>query len=112
MMTAKDIFELRKQGRKVEAYEAARALYATDKSPYASLTMFWTAVDMLRQRVNEGCLDEAEKIFIALERLLPAVPDKDGRVNDAFGNCRELLAKANTRQHQRNHPIFDVFCIC
>ena len=101
MMTAKDIFELRKQGHKEEAYEAARALYASDKSPYASLAMFWTAVDMLRLRVNEGHLDEAEKIFLALERLLPAVPDKDGRVNDAFGNCRDLLAKANTHQHQQ-----------
>ena len=101
MMTAKDIFELRKQGHKEEAYEAARALYASDKSPYASLAMFWTAVDMLRLRVNEGHLDEVEKIFLALERLLPAVPDKDGRVNDAFVNCRNLLAKGNTRQHQQ-----------
>lgn len=100
-MTAKDIFELRKQGRKAEAYEAARALYASDKSPYASLAMFWTAVDMLRLQVNEGHLDDAEKIFLALERLLPTVPDKDGRANDAFGNCRDLLAKANTRQHQQ-----------
>lgn len=100
-MTAKDIFELRKQGRKAEAYEAARALYATDKSPYASLAMFWTAVDMLRLQVSTGRLDEAEKIFLAIERLLPTVPDKDGRVNDAFENCRDLLAKATTRQHQQ-----------
>lgn len=115
-MTAKEIFELRKQGRKVDAYEAARALYATDKSSYASLAMFWTAVDMLRLRVNEGRLNEAEKIFLALERLLPAVPDrsaqsdaylsnaslkKDGRVNDAFGNCRDLLEKGRSRQHQQ-----------
>ena len=103
-MTAKDIFELRKQGRKAEAYEAARALYATDKSPYASLAMFWTAVDMLRLRVSEGRLDEAEKIFLALERLLPKVPDKDARVNDALENCRDLLTKGNTRQQQGEKP--------
>ena len=103
-MTAKDIFELRKQGRKAEAYEAARALYASDKSPYASLAMFWTAVDMLRLRVNEGHLDDAEKIFLALERLLPKVPDKDARVNDALENCRDLLAKGNTRQQQGEKP--------
>ena len=102
MMTAKDIFELRKQGHKEEAYEAARALYATEKSPYASLAMFWTAVDMLRLRVSEGRLDEAEKIFLALERLLSTVPDKDGRANDAFVNCRNLLAKGNTRKHQQD----------
>ena len=48
-MTAKEVFELRKQGQKEEAYEAARSLYATDKSPYTSLAMFWTAVDILRK---------------------------------------------------------------
>jgi len=101
-MTAKEIFELRKQGRKTEAYEAARALYATDKSPYASLFMFWTAVDMLRLQVSTGRLDEAEKIFQALERLLPAVSGKDDRANDAFGNCRDLLAKGNARLHQQD----------
>ena len=101
-MTAKDIFELRKQGHKAEAYETARALYATDKSPYASLAMFWTAVDMLRLQVNKGHHDDAEKIFLALERLLPAVPDKDDRVKDAFGNCRSLLAKGHSREHQQD----------
>ena len=98
MITAKEIFELRKQGRKEEAYEAARALYATDKSPYASLAMFWTAVDILRMRVSGGRLDEAQKIFLALQRLLPTVPDKDGRAHDALENCRDLLKKRNTQQ--------------
>lgn len=110
MMTAKDIFGLRQQGRKEEAYEAARTLYAADKSPYASLAMFWTAVDILRLRVGEGRLDEANKIFLALERLLPNVPDhssqrdvyssdtsltKDGRAQEAFSKCRELLEMGN-----------------
>ena len=98
-MTAKDIFELRKQGRKEEAYEAARGLYATDKSPYASSAMFWTAVDMLRSQVAVGHHDDAEKIFLALERLLPTVPDHDGWVNDAFEKCRDLLKKGNSRHH-------------
>ena len=98
-MTAKDVFELRKQGRKVEAYEAARTVYATDKSPYPSLAMFWAAVDILRLRLAEGQLDEANKIFLALERLLPNVPDRDGWVQDAFAKCRELLEKGNTRRH-------------
>lgn len=110
VMTAKDIFELRQQGRKEEAYEAARTLYAADKSPYVSLAMFWTAVDILRLRVGEGRLDEANKIFLALERLLPNVPDrsmqsdeysslkKDGRVHDAFSKCRDLLEMGNTSQ--------------
>lgn len=96
-MTAKEVFELRKQGRREEAYEAARSLYATDKGPYAASAMFWTAVDMLRLRAGEGRHDEAQKIFRALERLLPIVPDKDGWVNDAFGKCRELLENGSKR---------------
>ena len=90
-MTTKDVFELRRQGRKEEAYEAARNLYATDKGPYSSVAMFWTAVDMLRLRVGEDRLDEAHKIFLALERLLPTLQDKDGLANDAFARCRDLL---------------------
>ncbi len=97
-MTAKQVFELRGQGCKEAAYEAARSLYASDKSPYASSAMFWTAVDMLRLRAGEGRLDEAEKIFFALERLLPSVPDKDGSVDDVFGKCRELMEKSHRLQ--------------
>jgi uncharacterized protein (TIGR00252 family) len=104
-MTAKEIFELRNQGHKKEAYEAARNLYATDKSPYTSLAMFWTAIDMLRLYSGEGHLDEAEKIFLALERMLPTVPDRDGWVKDAFEKCRELLAKNQKRlQMKENGP--------
>ena len=99
-MTAKEIFELRKQGSKEEAYEEARLLYATDKSGYASAAMFWTAVDILRSRVNEGKTDEAKKILLALERLQPNVPDKDGWVQDAMSRCRSLLEKGIERHHR------------
>ena len=58
-MTAKEIFELRKNKRVHEAYEAARQLYASDKSPYASSAMFWTAVDKPKQWLVEGNNDEA-----------------------------------------------------
>lgn len=104
-MTTKEVFELRKQGLQEEAYEAARSLYATDKRPYTSLAMFWTAVDMLRSRAGEGRLAEADRIFQALKRLLPTVPDKEGWVNDAFQKCQELLEKATLRQaHKENGP--------
>ena len=99
-MTAKGIFELRKQGRKEEAYEEARLLYATDKSGYASAAMFWTAVDILRSRVNEGKTDEAKKILMALERLQPNVPDKDGWVKDAMSRCHSLLEKGIERHNR------------
>ena len=99
-MTAKEIFELRKQGRKEEAYEQARQLYVNDKGGYASAAMFWTAVDILRSRASEGRAVEAKKILMALERLQPNVPDKDGWVQDAMSHCRYLLEKGIER-HQR-----------
>jgi len=97
-MTAKDVFELRKQGLTEEAYEAARQVYGTDKGPYASTAMFWTAVDMLKLYLNEGRIEEASKIFMALERLRPNVPDRDGWVNTAFERCEQLLKRKHTRK--------------
>ena len=40
-MTVKEIFELRKQGRIEEAYEAIRPIYATHKGRYTTLCMMW-----------------------------------------------------------------------
>jgi len=97
-MTAKEIFELRKRGMTEQAYEAARQLYATDKRPQASSAMFWTAVDMLKYCLNEDRVEEAGKIFLALERLLPNVPDHDGWVVSAFERCEQLLKKKHTKK--------------
>lgn len=97
-MTAKEVFELRKQGRTEEAYEAARHLYAADKSPFASSAMFWTAVDMLKFCINEGRTEEANKIFLALERLLPNVPNRGGWVQIAFDRCEQLIKKTHTKK--------------
>ena len=102
-MTAKEVFELRKSGRAEDAYEAARQLYASDKSPYASSAMFWTAVDILRVRVGEGRTAEAEKILMALERMLPNVPDKDGWVKSAFERCQQQLQKTTEKKVQPQH---------
>jgi len=101
-MNAKDIFELRKQGRAEEAYEAARQLYASDKSPYAASAIFWTAVDILKVRVDEGEIDEANKILMALDRLLPSVPDRDGWVQKAYERCERLLSKTHTEKSVYN----------
>ena len=96
-MTPKEIFDLRKHGQIDDAYEAARILYATDKGAYASAAMFWTAVDILRLRINKGRTEEAGKILKALERLLPNVPDREGWVHDAFEKCRDLMDKGEKR---------------
>ena len=96
-MTAREVFELRKQGRIEEAYDAIRPLYANDKGPYTSSAMFWTATDILKRRLNEGHVDEAKKICAALERMLPNVPDKEGMVGRAFKKCQELVERGKTR---------------
>ena len=78
-MTVKEVFELRKQGKIEEAYEAIRPMYAVHQGKYTTLCMFWTASDILKKRIMEQRLDEAEKIFKALLRVLPNIEDKDGR---------------------------------
>lgn len=92
-MTAKEIYTLRKSGKLEEAYEAARQLYATDKSPAASSTMFWAAVDILKVRLDQGRRQEASKILMALERLLPHVPDTEGWVRNAYERSERMLQK-------------------
>ena len=97
-MTVREVFELRRQGRIEEAYDAIRPLYANDKGPYTSSAMFWTATDILKKRLNEGRIDEAEKIFAALERMLPNVPDKEGMVEKSFKKSQELMKRGKTRE--------------
>ena len=99
-MTVDEVFRLRKQGRIEEAYEAIRQLYAADKGPYTSLAMFWTATDILKKRIEEGKADEAKKILLALERMLPRVPDEEGWVRSAFEKCQALISKDEKRQEQ------------
>ena len=72
-MTVKEIFELRKQGRIEEAYEAIRPMYAAHRGRYTTLCMFWTAADVFKLRLDQGRTDEAEKILEALKRMLPRV---------------------------------------
>lgn len=78
-MTVKDVFELRKQGKIEEAYEAIRPMYAMHQGKYTTLCMFWTASDILKKRIKEKRIQEAENIFKALLRLQPNIDDKDGK---------------------------------
>lgn len=51
-MTVKEVFDLRKQGRIEEAYEAIRPMYAAHKGRYTTLCMFWTAADVFKLRLE------------------------------------------------------------
>ena len=53
-MEVKDIFELRKQGKIEEAYNAIRPMYAAHKGHYTTIAMFWIGVDVMRLRYNNA----------------------------------------------------------
>jgi len=74
-MTVKEIFDLRRQGRIEEAYDAIRPMYAAHKGRYTTLCMFWTATDIFKKRLDEDRLDEADKILQALQRMLSRVEE-------------------------------------
>jgi len=74
-MTISDVFALRRQGRVEEAYEAARQIYAADKSPQAAAAMYLSALDMRQLLLDDGQTVEADKIGKALERLLTLTPE-------------------------------------
>ena len=77
LMTVKDIFELRKRGQVEAAYEAIRPIYAAHKGRYTTLCMFWVASDVFKLRVEQGRIEEAEKIYSALKRLVPLLEEYD-----------------------------------
>ena len=100
LMSVQEVFDLRKKGATVAAYELARSIYAVDKGPYASAAMFWAAVDMLQLQVVSGQQESASKILKALERLLPGVPDPDGCVEKTYRHCGLVLQETGKRQNQ------------
>ena len=92
-MTVKDVFDLRKQGRIEEAYDAIRPMYAVHRGKYTTLCMFWTAHDILKLRLQAKRIDEAEKIFKALLRILPNIEDKDGGARKSMMHYALVLGK-------------------
>ncbi len=93
-MTVKEVFELRKQGKIEEAYEAIRPMYAVHKGKYTTSCMFWTACDIQKKRMKESQYDEAEKIFKALLRILPNIEDDNGIAH------RKMYQMAATLSHK------------
>ena len=101
-MTVKEIFDLRKQGKIEEAYEAIRPMYRVHKGYYTSLCMYHCAKDVFHLRLAEGCIDEAEKIYQALERLVPFIDDRDGSVAKFMAEANAKLAYAKNALQGQN----------
>lgn len=105
-MTVKEIFELRKQGRIEEAYEAIRPIYATHKGRYTTLCMMWVGADMFKLRLEQGRVDEAEKIYWALERLIPSIDDDNIKSATGFmHNAEGRLIKVSEKFRKRYFAI-------
>ena len=90
--TVKDVFDLRKQGRIEEAYEAIRPMYAAHKGKYTTLCMFWTARDIFNKRMAEGRIEEAAKIYKALQRVFPNIDDTEGSATAFMQYAARALA--------------------
>lgn len=102
-MTISDVFGLRNEGRKEEAYEAARSIYAIDKGPYAATAMFWTAIDILEMRVKENRLEEARKIYLASERLLKSVKDENGWMHSALEKYHDMIERSESLEDKMDN---------
>lgn len=103
-MTVKEIFELRKEGKVEEAYQAILPMYRVHHGKYTSLAMFWCAADMMNLLLSRAVdateesyasLKEAERIFLSLQRLSTKIYDESGVCQQTVINLGEAL-KATT----------------
>jgi hypothetical protein len=108
-MTVKEVFELRREGRVEEAYNAILPMYKVHHGKYTSLAMFWCAVDMMNLLLSKAvdcsetsleALHEAEKIYMSLQRLCPNLYDDSGSCNQALLNMGEALDMTKKRVYE------------
>ena len=108
-MTVKEIFELRKEGKIEEAYNAILPMYKVHHGKYTSLAMFWCAVDMMNLLLSKAvdksdaslsALAEAEKIYMSLQRLAPKIYDESGTCQQTVRNLAEALQFTRVRVKQ------------
>lgn len=105
-MTVKEIFELRREGRVEEAYNAILPMYKVHHGKYTSLAMFWCAVDMMnlllgkavdQSEASLAAMHEAEKIYMSLQRLAPKIYDESGACQQTVLNLGEALKSTRIR---------------
>ena len=102
-MTVEEILELREKGCIEEAYDAIRQLYAADKGTANSTAMFRIATDILKKRLHENRVEEANKILLALERMMPRFDNRDEGIREAFEECRALLNEVRQTKRPPQH---------
>lgn len=97
-MTVKDVFDLRRQGRIEEAYEAIRPMYAVHKGRYTTLCMFWTAADVFKLRLDQDRTEEAGKILEALRRMHPRVEEITKQLDSEWPTVNTVDKPAENRK--------------
>ena len=108
VMDVKDIFALRKQGKVEEAYEAIRPIYREHKGRFTTLCMFWVASDVFKLRLEQKRIEEAEKIYEALKRLIPSIEDDEKHSAAGFMHYAEgRLIKESEKFRKRYFAIRD-----
>ena len=86
-MEVRDIFEMRKEGRYEEAYQAIVRLYAVHQGPHTNLCMFWCTHDLLKLRLKEKRMDESRRLLYQLVKLYPHVDDRLSMANRLSTIC-------------------------
>ena len=94
-MTVKDVFELRKQGKTEEAYQAIVPMYKVHHGHYTTICMFWCGADMAKLHLERKETKEAERILASLRRLYPDLDDKDNSARQTLLNIVMQIAAAN-----------------
>lgn len=82
-MTVQDIFNLRKEGRTDEAWEAIQPMFAVHKGKHTTLAYFWTAGDKLKQAAEAKDGEAARKLLFAMVTAYPYIEDQDLQANCA-----------------------------
>ena len=98
-MNVKEIFAMRKQGRIEEAYEAIRPIYAVHKGRFTTLCMFWVGCDVFKLRLEQKRIEEAEKIYEALKRMLPHVR----KIEEEDSKAEPEVAGKQEQSRQKNN---------
>lgn len=105
-MTVKEIFELRREGKIEEAYHAILPMYKVHHGKYTTLAMFWCAVDMMNLLLSRAvsadeasiaALNDAEKIYLSLQRIVEKVLADTGSCRQAVANLGEALHATRLR---------------
>ena len=91
-MTVKEVFELRKQGKIEEAYQAIVPMYKVHHGHYTSICMFWCGADMAKLHIERKEPKKAERILESLRRLYPSLDDKDQSARQTLLNLAIQIA--------------------